>query len=217
MSVSGLYAITPQSDDSESLLRRVQAALEGGARVVQYRDKSADQARRRAQANALRELTRRYGALLIVNDDVALAAQVAADGVHLGRDDLELSAARLRLGRGILIGVSCYDDLERARAAAAAGADYVAFGSVFASATKPNAVRAPLWLFERARACLRIPLVAIGGITLANVNQVVAAGAHSFAVVSALFDAHDVRAAAAAFTKSADATLLGVRSTYENA
>ena len=216
MKVSGLYAIPPQTGDSDTLVRQVGAALAGGARAVQYRDKSDDRARRRAQALALRELTRRYGALLIVNDDVDLANEVRADGVHLGREDLDLNVARARLGPGRLIGASCYADLARALAAARAGADYVAFGSVFPSPTKPAAVRAPLPLFAQAREHLRIPLVAIGGITLANVPEVVAAGADSFAVISALFDADDVRATAAAFSRIANRQRPGVETAHEN-
>jgi thiamine-phosphate pyrophosphorylase len=217
MRVSGLYAILPQTEDGGLLLRHAEAALGGGARALQYRDKSQDHTRRRAQAASLRDLTRRYAALLIVNDDVDLAGEVRADGVHLGRDDLDVIAARARLGPSALIGASCYADLARAQAAARAGADYVAFGSVFPSSTKPAAVRAPLSLFRQAREQLRLPLVAIGGITLANVHEVVAAGADSFAVISALFDAHDVRAAAAAFSRIANQQYPGVETARENA
>jgi thiamine-phosphate pyrophosphorylase len=216
MRVSGLYAIPPQTADGDMLVRQVEAALAGGARAVQYRDKSEDHARRRAQAVALRELTRRYAALLIVNDDVDLAREVRADGVHLGRDDFDLPAARARLGSGMLIGASCYADLARALAAARAGADYVAFGSVFPSRTKPAAPRASLSLFAQAREHLRISLVAIGGITLANVREVVAAGADGVAVVSALFDAPDVRATAEAFSRIANQQRRGVEAAHEN-
>lgn len=216
MRVSGLYAIAPQTEDGGMLVRRVENALAGGARVVQYRDKSDDHPRRRAQAAALRELTRRYAALLIVNDDVDLACAVRADGVHLGHDDLDLAAARTRLGPDALIGASCYADLARALAAARAGADYVAFGSIFPSRTKPAATRAPLSLFARARGHLRLPLVAIGGITLANVHEVVAAGADSFAVLSALFDADDIRATAAAFSSIAKRPHPGVDTAHED-
>jgi thiamine-phosphate pyrophosphorylase len=195
----GLYAITPQTDDTERLVRLVASALAGGARAVQYRDKSGDRARRRAQAGALHELCRQHGVPLIVNDDVDLALDVRADGVHLGRDDPDPAVTRARLGPGILIGASCYADLTRALTAVRGGADYVAFGSVFVSRTKPDAARAPLSLFARARAELRVPLVAIGGITPANAAEVLAAGADGLAVSSALFDAPDVEAAAAAF------------------
>lgn len=194
----GLYAITPDGTDSERLLRLVERALEGGTRLLQYRNKSAAPAQRLAEARALMALTERHGAKLIVNDDPALALKVKAHGLHLGRDDGELAAARAAFPG--LLGASCYDSLDLARRAAAAGADYIAFGSVFASSTKPRAVRAPLSLFAAASP-LGLPMVAIGGITLANAPQLVAAGADCLAVISALFDAPDVAAAARAFNQ----------------
>ncbi|HEY5718860.1 MAG TPA: thiamine phosphate synthase, partial [Gammaproteobacteria bacterium] len=141
----GLYAIT-DGRHGDALLDPVDAVLRGGAVLVQYRDKSGDRPRRRAEATALLALCRRHRARLLINDDVELAAAVGADGVHLGRDDGSLAAARERLGPGALIGVSCYADPARARDAARAGADYLAFGSVHPSPTKPHAVRAPLEL-----------------------------------------------------------------------
>jgi thiamine-phosphate pyrophosphorylase len=142
-------------------------------------------------------MCREYAVPFIVNDDVALALECGADGVHLGRDDGALSAARAAL-RGKLLGASCYDSLPAARAAVAAGADYIAFGSVFPSPTKPAAVRAPLTLFSEARS-LGVPLVAIGGITLQNAPQLLAAGADSLAVISDLFEAPDIRERARAY------------------
>ena len=193
----GLYAITPEGLGSEALVAAVRAALAGGAIAVQYRNKSADAATRREQAIALLALARARGVPLIVNDEIELAAQIDADGVHLGRDDAELAAARRRLP-GKLLGASCYASLERAREAVAAGADYVAFGSIFPSPTKPQAVRAPMSVFREARA-LGVPLVAIGGITTANAAALVRAGADCVAVISDLFDAPDVRTRAAEF------------------
>lgn len=194
----GLYAITPELADSARLLALAHAALDGGAAVLQYRNKHAGAAQRVREARALQALCRDRQALFIVNDDAALARDVDADGVHLGRDDGDVAAARSLLGRR-LIGVSCYDDIALARAAVDAGADYVAFGSVFASATKPAAVRAPLGLFDAARG-LGVPLVAIGGITLDNAAQAIAAGADCVAVIAGLFDAPDVAARARAFS-----------------
>jgi len=195
--IAGLYAITdPGLQPPGQLVDAVAAALRGGARVVQYRDKSADHARRRREAAALAALCRDAGACFIVNDDPDLALAVGANGVHVGRDDADLAAARERLGPGALIGVSCYDDLERARRLAAAGADYLAFGSVFPSATKPDAVHAPLALFRQARSFTDRPLVAIGGIEAGNVAEVARAGADAAAVIRALFAADDVEAAA---------------------
>lgn len=199
--ISGLYAITPEMDDDALYLDRVAQALGGGARVLQYRDKRSAPARALARAVALRELCHAHGAVFIVNDSVDLCEQAQADGVHLGREDAGLRAARRRLGEDALIGVSCYDDYELARAARDQGADYIAFGSVFASSVKPLAVRAPLSLFKRARAELDIAAVAIGGITVENAPQVLAAGADALAVISALFDAPDVRSRAQSLSR----------------
>ena len=199
--VRGLYAVTPDGLDDELLLEKVDAALGGGARLVQYRNKRADACARLRQARALADLCRRYGAPLIINDHVELAAEAGANGVHVGRDDGDLAEARARLGPNALIGASCYNQLEMARAAQRAGASYVAFGSFFPSGVKPDAVRAPLQLLAQARQELNLPLVAIGGIDHTNAPQLIAAGAHSIAVISALFSAHDVRAAAAQLSK----------------
>ncbi|HYY62429.1 MAG TPA: thiamine phosphate synthase [Burkholderiales bacterium] len=192
MKLRGLYAITPEAGDVEV---KVRLALEGGIALLQYRNKLRD----RAQAAAIVRMARDYHVPVIVNDDVELALELDAAGAHLGRDDGELGAARERLGARIL-GASCYNQLERARAAVRSGADYVAFGSVFASPTKPGAPRAPLSLFSEART-LGVPLAAIGGITLENAPQLVAAGADLIAVISDLFDAPDIRARARAYGK----------------
>ncbi|MGC0152887.1 thiamine phosphate synthase [Chromobacterium vaccinii] len=193
--LEGLYAVTPDGVDDVRLFSLAVAALEGGARALQYRDKSGDPERRQRQAAELRRLCRLSGALFIVNDDVELAARVGADGVHLGRDDGGIAAARSRLGADAIVGASCYDSLALARAALAAGASYVAFGAVFPSRTKPDAVAAPLSLFAEA-AALGANAVAIGGITAGNAGRVIAAGADAVAVVGALFEADDVGAAA---------------------
>jgi len=195
----GLYALTPDESDTAVLVARVRAASAGGAAAVQYRNKSADPALRGEQARALAALCRAAGVPLVVNDDIALALAVDAAGVHLGRDDGDLGAARRQLGPGRLLGASCYDRIALAERAAAAGADYVAFGSMFASPTKPAAVRAPLALLGTARQ-LGVPVVAIGGITLENAREVIAAGADALAVITALFDAGDIAARARAFS-----------------
>jgi thiamine-phosphate pyrophosphorylase len=198
MRLRGLYAITPDAADSESLVELVRRALEhapdGGWAALQYRNKLAGTAQRRHEARELAQLARQKGAAFIVNDDLPLALEVDADGVHLGRDDGALGDARRLLG-GRLLGASCYDRLDLARVAVAAGADYVAFGSVFPSATKPGAVRAPLALFGAARE-LGVPLVAIGGITLDRVPELIAAGVDCVAVIADLFEAPDVGARA---------------------
>lgn len=197
----GVYALTPETGDTPRLLAQVEAALAGGVAAVQYRDKSGDVARRHEQASELAALCRRFGVPLIVNDDLRLADLAGADGVHLGRDDGSLREARIILGPKKLIGASCYQSLDLALAAQADGADYVAFGSFFASPTKPDAPRARLDLLREATPAIRVPLVAIGGITLANASQLIDAGADAIAVLSALFDAPDVRASAQTLTR----------------
>jgi thiamine-phosphate pyrophosphorylase len=186
----GLYAITPDTPD---MVAKVRQALEGGVALLQYRRKRRDL----DEAREIAALAKRFGVPLIVNDDVELALELGAQGVHLGRDDGDLRAARQRLACGIL-GASCYNEAERARRAIDAGADYVAFGSVFASSTKPQAVRAPLALFAIE---LGVPLCAIGGITLENAPQAIAAGADLLAVLSDLFDAQDIAARAAQYRR----------------
>jgi thiamine-phosphate pyrophosphorylase len=185
----GLYVITPENPDAADWMARVGAALSGGARILQYRDKSGDAARQRETARALRALTCEHGALFIVNDSVPLALAVDADGVHLGGDDGDLLDAREALGEDRILGASCYADFAHARAAVRAGADYVAFGAVFASPTKPHAVHTGLGLFGRCRDELGIPACAIGGITRENAASVVAAGADMLAVISDVFEA----------------------------
>lgn len=198
--LSGLYAVTPDLDDTTELLRRVGQALQGGLRLLQYRNKPAAAALRREQAGALLALCRAQSVPLVINDDLQLALEIGADGAHLGREDGDLAAARAALGPGKLLGISCYDDIGRAREAKRVGADYVAFGSFFASPTKPGAVRAPLTLLGAAKAELGLPVCAIGGITLQNAPQLIAAGADLLAVITDLFEAPDIRARAAAYT-----------------
>ena len=190
MKLRGLYAITPEE---AGMLDKVRQALDGGIALLQYRRKRRDL----QEARAIAALAHRYGVPLIVNDDVELALELGAQGVHLGRDDGDLGVARRRLP-GRILGASCYNDAELARRAIGAGADYVAFGSVFASPTKPAALRAPLALFATA---LEVPLCAIGGITVHNAPQVLEAGADLLAVVSDLFDAPDIAARAAQYRR----------------
>ena len=191
--VAGVYLLTPDAGpvDFDDMAARFGAAVAAGVAIVQYRNKRTPSAERRAQARVLQVLARRHGALFVVNDDIDLAIELEADGVHLGRDDGDIDAARKRLPRQLL-GVSCYNDLEHARRAVDAGADLLAFGSVFASVTKPAAVRASLGLLRNARE--RFPqqrVIAIGGIDATNIGSVSAAGAHAAALISAVFDAGD--------------------------
>ncbi len=198
----GLYAITdPRLTPEPTLCDQVAAAITGGARLIQYRHKEADADTRRREAEALLVLCRVRGVPLIVNDDIALAQAIGADGVHLGREDADLQAARRTLGEDALIGVSCYNELNRARRACANGADYVAFGRFFPSRTKPEAIQAEPALLTRAKAELDRPVVAIGGITPDNGAPLIAAGADMLAVIDGLFGQSDVEAAAREFAR----------------
>lgn len=174
--------------------------LQGGAPILQYRNKLADSQLRLVQATALRKLTREFGTTFIINDDAQLARQVDADGVHLGSDDGNVIEARKRLGGDKKIGVSCYNRLELAQQAVQQGSDYVAFGAFFASSIKPDAPVATLELLQQARRELSVPIVAIGGITLQNGNQLIEAGADALAVISAVFGATDIQYAAQQFS-----------------
>jgi len=190
MRLRGLYAVTPEGG---GLVERVRQALEGGIALLQYRSKKPD----RGELQAIVRMARGFGVPVIVNDHVELALEIGADGVHLGREDEDLAAARRRMPQGIL-GASCYNDPARAAAALRAGADYIAFGSVYRSPTKPQAVHAPLELFRHK---YPVPVAAIGGITLENAAAVVAAGADLLAVISDLFEAPDIARRAAQYGK----------------
>lgn len=195
----GLYAITPEEPDTEALAGKAEQALAAGVAALQYRNKVLSREKRLEQARRLAALAQGYGVPFIVNDDVEIALAVGANGAHLGREDAAVAAARGRLP-GRILGASCYDSIALARAAVAAGADYVAFGSVFPSPTKPGAVRAPLELFREA-APLGVPLAAIGGITAENAPRLIEAGAQLLAVISDLFDAADIGARAREYAR----------------
>lgn len=196
-----MYAITPDELDTAKLLQQVEQALRGGAGILQYRNKFADASLQLKQASALRDMTRQFSAVFIVNDDVRLALQVSADGVHLGADDGDISAARTALGRDKLVGASCYNRALLATEAVRQGADYVAFGAFFPSGVKPGAVAAEVSMLENARRELTVPIVAIGGITVENGRQLVTAGADALAVISALWQAPDIEQAAKDFSQ----------------
>ncbi len=196
MSLTGLYVITdPALLPADRLLAAVSAALRGGARLVQYRDKPATATERFTRASALQQLCRQHGARLLINDDVELARAVDADGVHLGQSDGDLAAARAALP-GKLLGVTCHGSLELAERAAAAGADYLAFGRFFPSRTKPSAPPCPVATLTVARTRFALPLLAIGGVTPDNGAQLRAAGADLLAVIHGVFGADDIEAAA---------------------
>jgi thiamine-phosphate pyrophosphorylase len=195
----GLYLLTPEEADSGRLADRVAPVLATGAvALLQLRCKQGGDARRRAHALALRGGCAARGVPLVLNDDWRLAADIGAEGAHLGEHDGDLPAARAALGPAAILGASCYDDLDRAGRAAAAGASYLAFGAFFASGTKPLARRAPLALLAQARQ-FGLPTVAIGGVTPDNARSLLGAGADFLAVLGAVFDAPDPVAAARAF------------------
>lgn len=200
--LSGLYAITDtQLMPGEQLLEKVEAGLRGGISLVQYRDKSAQHLRRRSDARALAQLCHRYGRPLLINDDIELAAEVAAAGVHLGQGDAGVADARLRLGADSIIGITCHDRLDLALQAQAEGADYVAFGAFFPSSTKPGAIPAAIQLLDDARQQLDIPIVAIGGIRVDNASKLIEPGADMVAVIHSLFATDDVEARARQFSQ----------------
>jgi thiamine-phosphate pyrophosphorylase len=193
----GLYAITdgPRPD----LLEVVSHALQGGARLLQYRDESDDHARRAAEASALKQLCQSHGVPLIIDNDLELALHAGADGVHLSAEH-SIADARLALGSSAIIGVACRDSLELAQSAATQGASYISFGAFFHSPTKPLAPRASLELLRQS-AALHVPRVAIGGITPDNGAPLVEAGADYLASISSLFGAADVFATAQRFAR----------------
>lgn len=201
---AGLYGVTPEWDDTERLVRAVRQAAEGGMRALQLRRKDVPDAVRAEQARALAPLCRELGVVFLINDDWRLALEVGADGAHVGRDDDSLARIRAEAGPDLILGGSSYDDLARARELLDAGADYIAFGAMFPSRVKPDTVRAPLSVLTEARALVeerdapRPAVVAIGGITPENAALVAAAGADSIAVITGLFEAPAIRAAAAA-------------------
>lgn len=196
--IQGLYAVTPDINDTELLCQMVTAALQGGADVVQYRNKLADKHLQFLQASALLSICQQNDTPFIVNDDVLLAKTINADGVHLGADDGEIATARSILGVDKIIGASCYNQILLAENAVAQGATYVAFGACFTSGTKPNAPPASLSLFKEAKK-LNLPMVAIGGITLQNAHLLKDAGATTIAVVNALFASENIAQTAAQF------------------
>jgi len=200
IALHGLYVITPCSSiqplSTSELLSKIQSAIAGGARIVQYREKMLPVAQRRDQAQAIKTLCDRNHVIFLVNDDVEIAAETGAHGVHLGQGDLSLEKARERLGKSAIIGITCHNQLELALAAQQQGADYVAFGRFFSSSTKPQAVKADIELLRRAKTELSVPIACIGGITADNAKLLLSAGADMLAVLDAVFGASDVKQAA---------------------
>ncbi|ELX12611.1 thiamine-phosphate pyrophosphorylase ThiE [Janthinobacterium sp. HH01] len=205
--MQGLYLVTPNWDDTGRLLDLSEQALAAGrgARpgiaLLQYRHKEAGPALRLEQAGALLALCRRYGVPFIVNDYVELCEQIGADGVHVGGTDAEVAQVRAQLGPDKIIGASCYGDLPRALDAQAAGASYVAFGGFYPSRVKKYAVTTKMEILDQARAAIHVPTVVIGGMTPENAAPLAARGASMVAAISSVYQADDVAAAVAAFTR----------------
>jgi len=204
--LKGLYAITDERlTPNDSICAQVKECLLGGASIIQLRNKTAPDSELFDIALELKRLCREYGAFFIINDRVRLAREVGADGVHIGKDDTDYKKAREILGQKAIIGVSCYNEIERALEAFKLGADYVAFGSFFPSPTKPEAVKAPMDLLKKAKKELDIPICVIGGITASNVKKLIAYGADMAAVITDLWTAPDIKAKAQEFCKCFDA------------
>lgn len=195
----GLYGITPDWPDFQRLLRAIESACEAGLPILQWRRKHTPFEIACEQAQRVARICQITGTTFIINDDWQLALEVQADGVHLGKEDASLTYVQSNITskkRPLLIGTSCYNDISIAQRSIEQSADYIAFGAIFTSPVKPEAVRAPLTLFKQAYAlCNTTPrptLVGIGGITLHNAPAVIQAGADSIAVISGLFEQNDI-------------------------
>ena len=195
----GLYLVTPNWDDTDKLLAATEAALEGGAALVQYRHKDASPALRTEQAGALLALCRRHGRSLVINDHLDLCQALDADGVHLGHTDQDLAAARTLLGAGKIVGASCYGELALARAARDAGASYLAFGGFYPSPVKKYTFVTPPEILEQARAEFTLPIVVIGGMTPQNAAPLTERGADMVAAITGVYGSDDPAAAARAY------------------
>jgi thiamine-phosphate pyrophosphorylase len=200
-SIKGLYAVTPDVLEVDLLCEKVRLVLEGGASLVQYRNKFADKNLLLQQSTALLALCRSYDVPLIINDHLDLCAQIDADGLHIGASDCDLNAARRLLGPDKIIGASCYNWVDLAIQAESAGASYVALGACFPSETKPEAVHAPLSIFKEAKQKIALPMVAIGGIHIDNAQFVIEAGADALAVITDIFFDDDIRQISRRYTQ----------------
>jgi thiamine-phosphate pyrophosphorylase len=201
MLVRGLYVITPDTTDTSQLCKMVGCVLSGGARFIQYRNKTASSQLRLTQSRAIYLLCKQHRVPLIINDHLDIALEIDADGLHVGQNDTSIMEVRDTLGRNKIVGASCYNHLSLAVEAEKAGADYVAFGAFYPSATKADAARASISLLDEAKKTLSIPIVAIGGINLSNAQNLIVHGCDSIAVSQALFSAQDIRSTAQHFSR----------------
>ena len=198
--IKGLYAITPDMADLNTLIQKTRWAIEGGAFMVQYRSKIQDRAVKIQQCAAILRLCREYEIPCIVNDDVGMCRVLEADGVHLGEKDDNIAEVRRILGEDAIIGSSCYDQLNRANEAQKEGASYVAFGAMYPTSRKPNAPRASLALLREAKSEIQIPIVAIGGITMNNAHDVIETGVDAIAVINSLYESNSIKETAETFS-----------------
>ncbi len=199
--ISGLYAITPDLENTNDLLNKVQQALEGRVQLIQYRNKLANEILRRKQAKLLLQLCREYRIPLIINDHLDLAIEIDADGLHVGQDDISVTQARNQFGQDKIIGASCYNNLNLAVQAEKEGADYVAFGAFFSSLTKPNTISVTMDLVDQAKKKISLPIVAIGGIKLANARTVIQGGCAAVAVCNDLFHTENIKTTATQYSQ----------------
>ena len=199
--MKGLYLVTPDWDDTDQLLSLTESALKAGIAMLQYRHKTATEALQRHQATALRDLCRQYKVPFIVNDHLALCEEIDADGVHVGGTDATVAAVRSVMGPDKIIGASCYGDLQRAHDAAAAGANYVAFGGFYPSRVKKYEVSTPVDIISRAKATLTVPVCVIGGMTPENAVPLVNEGADLVAAISSVYQHERPASAAAEFVR----------------
>ena len=183
----GLYAITDCENNSViDLLKKTEEILSAGAVILQYRNKTTNQEEKKKLAEELNLLCKNFNVAFIINDDILLAKEIKADGIHLGGQDTTVNSARDILGN-VIVGISCYNNLDRAIKAQEAGADYIAFGSFYLSQTKPDAKRANIDLITQAKSELKLPIVAIGGITPEHGKALINAGADFLAVINGLY------------------------------
>lgn len=199
--INGLYAITPELENTSDLLDKTRQVLEGGAQLIQYRNKSANRILLREQAGLLLQLCREYTVPLIINDYLDLTIEIGADGLHVGQHDAAIAKARNQLGDNKIIGASCYNNLGLALQAEKEGADYVAFGAFFPSLTKPNTVSVTMNLIGEAKNKITVPIIGIGGIRLTNARKVIQSGCVAIAVCNDLFQSGNIKAKAAQYAQ----------------
>jgi len=197
--LSGLYLVTPDWDDTQKLIASSELALQGGAKILQYRHKTADAALRKQQAQALQTLCKRYAATFIINDHVDLCIELDADGIHVGGTDASVAQVRALVGPEKIVGASCYGDLQLAHSAHQQGASYVAFGGFYVSRIKKYPVTTPFDIVSQSKKSIPLPCVVIGGMTIENCQPLIAQGTDMVAAISSVYMTDNPETAASAF------------------